>query len=197
MCSSDLPMSRLDKDSDSESEPSKPDEDDGEGERTKRGDEQESSSGSNCLGQMVGPEELETLVSELADGTIMGVHIVPIAPAAVVVASSIMASNTIIESPSLLSTHLEITVSCLNRDRKDQTSCLSREGCPRRLRSPRKTAMQQRAKGAMPNSKRRYNSLIAPQSLTFARRRAQVCSITGETIRREDVNTHCGGGSRC
>jgi len=96
------PVPRLDEDSDSGSDPSEPDEDDGEGERTESEDEREPSPGSNFPGEAVSPEELETPNPELADDTIinMEVDIVPITPATVVAASSIMAGNTVIESPS-------------------------------------------------------------------------------------------------
>jgi len=96
------PVARPDEDSDSGSDPSEPNEDDGEGERTESEDEEEPSPGSNFPGEAVSPEELETPNPELADDAIinMEVDIVPIPPAAVVAASSIMAGNTVIESPS-------------------------------------------------------------------------------------------------
>jgi hypothetical protein len=96
------PVSRPDEDSDSASDPSEaPDEDDGEGERTESEDEDEPSHGDNFPGETVSPEELETPNPELADdANSMEVDIVPIAPAAAVAASSIMAGNTVIESPS-------------------------------------------------------------------------------------------------
>ena len=95
------PVSSPDEDSDSASDPSEPvDEDDGEGERTDSEDEEEPSNGDNFPGETVSPEELETPNPELADdATNMEVDIVPIAPAPAVAASSIMAGNTVIESP--------------------------------------------------------------------------------------------------
>jgi len=96
------PVARPDEDSDSESEASEvADEDDGEGERTESEDEEEPSRGSNFPGETISPEELETPNPEMADdANNMEVDIVPIAPTAVVAASSIMAGNTVIESPS-------------------------------------------------------------------------------------------------
>jgi hypothetical protein len=96
------PVPRPEEDSDSESEASEAaDEDDGVGEGTDSEDEEEPSPGSNFPGETVSPEELETPNPELADDTInMEVDIVPIVPATVVAASSIMAGNTVIESPS-------------------------------------------------------------------------------------------------
>ena len=97
------PVSRPDEDSDSASEASQAaDEDDGEGERTESEDEEEEPShGDNFPGETVSPEELETPNPELADdANNMEVDIVPIAPAATMAASSIMAGNTVIESPS-------------------------------------------------------------------------------------------------
>ena len=96
------PLSRPDEDSDSASEASEAvDEDDGEGERTESEDEEEPSPGDNFPGENVSLEELETPNPELVDDTNpMEVDIVPIAPVAAVAASSIMAGNTVIESPS-------------------------------------------------------------------------------------------------
>ena len=96
------PIARPDEDSDSESEASElPDEDDGEGDGTESEDEEEQGRESNFPGETVSPEELETPNPELADDVNnMEVDIVPIAPAAVVAASSIMAGNTVIDSPS-------------------------------------------------------------------------------------------------
>ena len=96
------PVSRPDEDSDSASEASEAaDEDDGEGERTESEDEEEPSHGDNFPGETVSTEELETPNPELADdANNMEVDIVPITPAAAVAASSIMAGNTVIESPS-------------------------------------------------------------------------------------------------
>ena len=96
------PVSSPVEDSDSASDPSEPvDEDDGEGERTDSEDDEEPSNGDNFPGETVSPEELETPNPEQADDpTNMEVDIVPIAPAPVVAASSIMAGNTVIESPS-------------------------------------------------------------------------------------------------
>lgn len=95
------PVSRADEDSDSESEASEAaDEDDGEGERTESEDE-EPGNEENFPGETVSPEESETPNPELADdANNMEVDIVPIAPAATVAASSIMAGNTVIGSPS-------------------------------------------------------------------------------------------------
>jgi len=98
------PVSRPDEDSDSGSEASEaPDEDDGEGERTESEDEDEPSNGGGFLGETISPEELETPNPELADdinNMDMEVDIVPIVPAAAAAASSIMAGNTVIETPS-------------------------------------------------------------------------------------------------
>ena len=99
------PVPRSDMDSDSGSEPSdSADEDDGEGDGTESEDEDEDEEpgrGSNPPAETVSPEELETPNPELADdGTTMEVDIVPIAPPAIIAASSIMAGNTVIESPS-------------------------------------------------------------------------------------------------
>ena len=96
------PVSRPEEVSDSGSEASDAaDEDDGEGERTESEDEEEPSHESNFPGDTVTPEEPETPNPELADDAInMEVDIVPIAPATVTAASSIMAGNTVIESPS-------------------------------------------------------------------------------------------------
>ena len=96
------PVPHPEEDSDSESEPSEvEDEDDGEGEGTESEDEdEEPSPESNFPGETVTPEELETPNPELADDTNMEVDIVPIVPAAVVAAASIMAGNTVIDSPS-------------------------------------------------------------------------------------------------
>ena len=76
--------------------------DDGKGEKTESEDEEEPSPGSNFPGEAVSPEELKTPGPELVDDAIinMEVDIDPIPPAAVVAASSIMAGNTVIESPS-------------------------------------------------------------------------------------------------
>ena len=96
------PVSRPEEDSDSGSEASDAaDEDDGEGERTESEDEEEQDNEDNPPGETVTPEEPETPTPELADdANNMEVDIVPIVPAAVVAASSIMAGNTVIETPS-------------------------------------------------------------------------------------------------
>jgi hypothetical protein len=96
------PVSSPDEDSDSGSDASEAvDEEDGEGERTDSEDEEEPSNGDNFPGETVSPEELETPNPELVDDpTSMEVDIVPIAPAPAVASSSIMAGNTVIESPS-------------------------------------------------------------------------------------------------
>ena len=98
------PVPPPDEDSDSGSETSEAaDEDDGEGERTESEEEEEPSHEDNFPGETVSPEEPETPNPELADdadANNMEVDIVPIAPASVVAASSIMAGNTVIESPS-------------------------------------------------------------------------------------------------
>ena len=94
---------RSDMSSASGSEPSESaDEDDDEEDGTESEDEdEEPARGSNLPEETVSPEGLETPNPELADdGTNMEVDIVPIAPAAIVAASSIMAGNTVIESPS-------------------------------------------------------------------------------------------------
>ena len=96
------PVSRPDEDSDSVSEASDAaDEDDGEGERTESEDEEEPVDGDNLPEETVTPEELETPNPELVDdANTMEVDIAPIAPTTVVASSSIMAGNTVIESPS-------------------------------------------------------------------------------------------------
>ena len=96
------PVSGSDEDSDLGSDVSEVvDEDDCEGEGTESEDEDDPSRGSNFPGETVSPEELETPNPELADdANNMEVDIVPIAPATIVAASSIMAGNTVIESPS-------------------------------------------------------------------------------------------------
>lgn len=89
-------------DSDSASEASDvADEDDGEGERTESEEEDEQGNEDNFPAEIVTPEEPETPNPELADDTNnMEVDIVPVAPAANVAASSIMAGNTVIDTPS-------------------------------------------------------------------------------------------------
>jgi len=96
------PVTRPDEDFDSGSETSEAaDEDDGEGEGTESEDEEEPGDGVNFPGETVTPEEPETPNPEQADNANnMEVDIGPITPAAVVAASSIMAGNTVIESPS-------------------------------------------------------------------------------------------------
>ena len=85
------PVSRPEEDSDSGSE----------GERTESEDEEEPGNGDNLPGETVTPEEPETSGPEPADdANNMEVDIVPIFPASAVAASSIMASNTVIETPS-------------------------------------------------------------------------------------------------
>lgn len=94
--------SRPDEDSDSASDASDAaDEDDGEGERTESEDEEEQENGDNLPEETVTPEEPETPNPELADdANTMEVDIAPIAPTTVVASSSIMAGNTVIETPS-------------------------------------------------------------------------------------------------
>lgn len=95
------PVSRPDEDSDSVSDASDAaDEDDGEGERTESEDEEEPDDGDNLPEETVTPEETETPNPELVDdANIMEVDIVPVAPTTVA-SSSIMAGNTVIETPS-------------------------------------------------------------------------------------------------
>ena len=89
-------------DSDSVSEASDAgDEDDGEGEGTESEDEEDPDNGDNLPEETVTPEELETPNPELADdANNMEVDIAPAAPTTVVPSSSIMAGNTVIDSPS-------------------------------------------------------------------------------------------------
>ena len=96
------PVSRPEEDSDSGSEASEAaDEDDGEGEGTESEDEEDPGHGDDFPGETVTPEEPETPNPELADNANnMEVDIVPIAPVTVTAASSIMAGNTVIKSPS-------------------------------------------------------------------------------------------------
>ena len=96
------PVSCPEEDSDSVSEASDPaDEDDGEGEGTESEEEDDPDNGDNLPEETVTPEEPETPNPELAEDTNnMEVDIVPIAPPAAVASSSIMAGNTVIETPS-------------------------------------------------------------------------------------------------
>ena len=96
------PVSRPDEDSDSVSEASDAaDDDDGEGERTESEDEEEPADGDNLPEETVTPEEPVTPNPELADDTNnMEVDIAPIVPPVAVPSSSIMAGNTVIETPS-------------------------------------------------------------------------------------------------
>jgi hypothetical protein len=144
------------------------DEDDGEGEGTESEDEEDPATETTSPERPSLLKKLETPNPELADdANNMEVDIVPIAPATVVAASSIMAGNTVIESPSPPLPHPAHDHPLLPQPRSKRPNALPPpERMPPTPPFPQKTPMHpQTKKKVTPNSKQICNPLIALKPL--------------------------------